>query len=87
MHDIKSKLDQISEDVSEIKDRMSSIDKTLVKQQVILDEHIRRTSNLEERVEPLETHKKHFDGVMRFIGGLSVILGLIASVLKILKFM
>ena len=48
MNNVNSKLDKLD-------GRMDNVDVTLVKQQSILDEHVRRTNVLEAKVEPLQT--------------------------------
>jgi hypothetical protein len=75
-----------------VDDRLLSIDKTLVKQSTILEEHIKRTSAAEERLDLLETHleplKKESNmvhGALKLMGIGSGLIGFVAGVLKILK--
>ena len=50
--------------------RLDNVDITLAKQQVSLDEHIRRTELLETKVEPIQKHVNMVDGALKFIGGI-----------------
>jgi hypothetical protein len=60
------------------------------KHEVNLQEHMRRSDLLEKRtdllfieLEPVKTHIANVDGAIKLIGGLSMILGLIFTVLKL----
>ena len=46
--------DKIDSKLDRVETRLDTIDKTTVKQQTILDEHMRRTALLEAKVAPLE---------------------------------
>lgn len=84
----------------EIKTKLYEMDKKLdemqliqVKQQVILDEHIARTSLLEEAVEkmdnrlrPIENHVFGINTIGKFLGVISVIVGILVSLAKLFKF-
>lgn len=61
-------------------DRLLKIEKCLVKQEENLKEHMRRTEAAEKAVDrivqtlkPVQTHVAHVEGVLKFIGLLSVI--------------
>ena len=66
---IENKLDQINNNVGEI-------NITLAKQHISLEEHMRRTRILEEKIMPLERNNNEFRGIMK-LGG--VILTLITA--------
>lgn len=61
LHRIESKIDHITE-------KISSIDVTLAKQSVILDEHVKRSTQLENRMEPVEKHVNMINGAFKLIG-------------------
>lgn len=85
MEEIRKNLQEIKSDIKEISSDIKAIDHTLVKQQASLDEHIRRTNILEQKLEPIEKHVQMISGVLKFIGILSVIAGFIVSLMKILS--
>jgi chromosome segregation ATPase len=79
-----NKLDQLDE-------RLHSIDVTLAKQEVNLQEHMRRTELLEAEVndvrasiEPVQDHVKIVNGILKFIGFLALLVGLATGLLKLL---
>ena len=81
MDDIKKQLTKISEKLETIDGRINTIDVTLAKQHVSLDEHIRRTEILESKLEPIDTHVKMVNGALKLIGGLA----LLASIYRYIK--
>lgn len=64
---------RIEDKLDHIADRLSSIDVTLGKQSVILDEHIKRTQLLEDRVEPIEKRMHMVQGIIALITLLAII--------------
>jgi hypothetical protein len=50
------RLERIESKIDKVVEHIGSIDVTLAKQSVILDEHIRRTNILEKKFEPVEEH-------------------------------
>lgn len=70
--------------------RLDAIDKTLVKQEATLAEHIRRTENLERIIElmqdeakPVQKHVIMVEGVLKFLGVVSIFLSIIGAILSI----
>lgn len=74
---MEDKLDKLSE-------KITSIDVTLAKQSVILEEHVKRTNLLEAKIEPIEKHVAMVHGVLKFMGIIGVFVGLIEGLLKIM---
>lgn len=78
---IKDKLELLETHIGDIKVTLALNTQSLV-------EHMRRTEHLESRVKPLETHAAMFSGVFKagaiLVGGISAILGIIVSIIKIL---
>lgn len=64
----EDKLDRIENKIDKIVDRIGSIDVTVAKQQVSLDEHIARTNILEDEIRPI---KKHVD-IVNFLGKIAL---------------
>lgn len=75
---LESKLDSIV-------DKIGDIDVTLVKQSVILEEHIRRTELLEAKVEPIEKHSHMISGAIKLIGLVVAGVATIEGLLRILR--
>lgn len=97
MSDSNDLLNKIYDKVEKIDDKVAAIDVTTVKQQSILDEHIRRTVVLENRTDrifeelkPLKERATLVDnGVKIVIGGgklVAALSGLALTILGILKF-
>lgn len=74
---------KLIKDVDQIKKSLANVDKTLALQHVSLVEHIRRTSLLEEKLEPVEKHVEQVRGVFKFIGWLLAALGVLAAYLAL----
>ena len=83
MDDVKKQLEKISDKLETIDTRINNIDKTLVKQEAQLAEHIRRTNLLEQKLEPIDTHVKMVNGAFKFIVILSLVLGIVTAIIKI----
>lgn len=64
----KTDLDRLEEKIDKVVEKTSSIDVTLAKQSVILDEHVRRTNLLEKKLEPIEKHVILMKGLMKIVG-------------------
>lgn len=79
-----SDMKRFEDKLDKIADKITNIDTTLVKQQVILDEHVRRTNLLEEQVRPIERHVHMMQGAMKFIGAVAVMVAIIEGLLKLL---
>lgn len=78
---------EIIEKLEKIDDRLLCIDKTLVKQEENLQEHMRRTDLAEERLEklhvevtPIKSHVEQVKGAAKFISLLTLLTS-IASVI------
>lgn len=67
------KLDKISVKIDKIADKLTALDVTTIKQQVILNEHIRRTELLEETVKPLSKHVNIMNAALKILGIVSTI--------------
>lgn len=78
--------DRVDKKMDKILDKISNIDVTLAKQQISLDEHIRRTAIAEQHIEAIREDikpmQKHINMVQ---GGLKVLAALGAVIFSILK--
>lgn len=70
---IENKLDKMAEDITEIK-------VTLGKQHVVLVQHESRSTKLETIVAVVIKKVSMFEGALKVIGGLSILMGLIQAV-------
>lgn len=70
------KLLRIENKIDKISDHISSIDITISKQHVSLQDHIRRTELLEEKLQPVERHVNMVNGAVKLILVISAIAGI-----------
>lgn len=91
---IENKLDELDKKLSDkfdrVEARLDSMDKTLVKQEGNLAEHMRRTelaesaiTNLDNDLKPIKKHVAMLQGVLKFIALMATIVGIVAGILKI----
>jgi len=81
---IEMKLDKLDEQIKVLDKRLDSVDITLAKQQVSLDEHIKRTTLLENKVIPLEKAHAIGKAIMLISTGGVTLVTLIYNIYKIL---
>lgn len=75
MSDTKTIIDKLDK----LDSRVDSIDVTLAQQHVTLVEHTRRSTLLEEAFRPVQKHVMYVEGVLKFIGLLSVLAGIYST--------
>lgn len=87
-------LSQVVKKLESLDDRLDSVDKTLVKQEANLGEHMRRTelaeqgiSELKTEIKPLQTHKAFMEGTLKGIGLIATAVSLIAGIMKIAAYL
>jgi len=68
--------------LNRIEAKLDTMSEVLIKNTAILDEHQRRSTQLETRFEPIETHVKNLQGVVKFFKFLGV-LAAIAEALRL----
>lgn len=85
-------LSKIFDKVEKMEERIDNIDKTLIEQHVTLQEHMRRSLANEEavellssRIQPIEQHVYRIEGILKFFGGISVLVATTAGLIKILR--
>lgn len=88
--EIKGKIEKIDGKIDILDSRLDKIDNTLVKQNADLVYHIKRTTLLEDHVKlveksivPIKTHVDRVDGALKLLGLLSLILGIVGTILKL----
>ncbi len=75
---------RLEDKLDKVVDKIGSIDVTLAKQSVILEEHVRRTDILESKITPIEKHVIMVHGVLKFLGLIAIFVGIIEGLLKII---
>lgn len=61
------KLERIEQKLDKIDDHLANVDLTLAKQSIILDNHVKRTDELQNMVMPIKTHVDNLKFVVRLI--------------------
>lgn len=74
---------KLIKDVEHIKRSLANVDKTLALQHQSLETHIKRTNLLEQKLEPVEQHVEQVRGVVKFMGWLLGLAGVIAAYLAL----
>lgn len=80
-----NKLDKIDAKLDKLQDKLSSIDVTLAAQHESLKTHIKRTDLLEEKVHAIEKDSFMNKGMLKFIGLLAVVLGIVEGIMRLVK--
>ncbi len=80
---LESKLDKLD-------DRLDSVDKTLIRQEENLKEHMRRSVAAEESIQilreelkPVQKHMNHMEGALKLLGGITLILAVLEAIRRI----
>lgn len=86
---LQNLIDKVENRDNVVERRLDSIDKTLTSQHESLKHHIYRTDLLEKQlehiekdVEPIKIHVNRVDGVLKFLGIISLITGIALSFYK-----
>ena len=77
----EKRLDRIEDKLDLIDVHLSNINITLAKQSVILEEHVRRSTLLEEQVKPMQDKMHEIKGAVLFVK----VIGWIVAVLETLR--
>lgn len=75
-------MEKLSDKMEKQGESLHSIDKTLSVQAEQLKDHIRRTEILEDKVEPLETHKDRIQGALKLLSILGTVVAIAWGVYK-----
>lgn len=79
------RLFRLEDKIDGIKSTLNEINVTLAAQHESLKEHMARTQNLEDRVEPLEKHSVMAQGAFKLVSGGVALLSVVHSVMRILE--
>lgn len=80
---MKERIDRLEDKIDKVSEVLVCIDKTLVKQEENLKEHMRRTNLLEQALEPVENHVSNVTFLFKFFTGCIAILGVLIGILKL----
>lgn len=81
----EDKFEKIDIKLDKMCEHLASIDITIARQQVSLDEHISRTELLEKRLDPVEKNYLYMKGSLKFIATMSLICTFILILMKLLS--
>ena len=76
---MKDEIEKLSEKLDKIDDRIDRIDKHLAVYNNQLEFHIKRTDLIEEELKPLKSGFFKVQGVLAFLGILSLIMGIVVG--------
>ncbi len=78
-------LDKLFDKIEKIDDRLNSIDLSLVRNTISLEDHIKRTNLLEDEIKPIKKHVLMVEAVLKLIGILSVCTSVFIKLYEIWK--
>jgi hypothetical protein len=82
---LEAQLEKLDDKLDKLVEHVGSIDKTLVRNTVTLEVHVKRTNALENRMEPVEVHVTQMRGAVSFLKILALVLAIITGIAKVLK--
>lgn len=78
------RFDRLDEKLEKVVDRLNSIDVTLTRNTVSLEEHVKRTTQLENRVQPIEEQYLYMIGVKKFIVVISIVVSIAVGIYELI---
>lgn len=81
----KELLREMSKAIENIDSSVDSINITLAKQEVSLNEHIRRTTLLEQELKPIQQHVNRVNALMLLLGGILAVVGAVKGIIEIIQ--
>lgn len=84
---IENKIDVIVEDLVEVKVAQAKHTAVQERHEVNLQEHMKRSDLLEQQVKGLSEKASMVEGVLKFIGGIAVLVGIIEGVVALLEYL
>lgn len=83
---IVAKFDKLDERLESFEKAQAEANIIAAKQEVNLEQHMKRTEMLESRMEPVERHINILNGALKAIGAGAVVVSLITGILKLLEY-
>ena len=84
---IINKFESIDQNLVRVEERLNGMDKTLVKQEENLKEHMKRSDMLEAQLEPVKRHVSLVESVFKIVGAIGVLVAIAAGIVKIVEFL
>lgn len=88
---VEGRLDNLSVTLDKFESTLNSIDKTLIRQEESLKEHMRRTelaeasiNQLKADLKPVEEHVNGIKAFVRIFAAMGIIIGTVTAILKLL---
>lgn len=82
MSDFQDDIKELKQDVKEIKSEQGQTNVQLTRYNTLLEEHIKRTAMVEDRLEPIEAHVNLLQRFIRIMGWLTATLLALYSALR-----
>lgn len=76
----EKQLDRLENKIDALDGRLDALNETLLRNTISLEIHEQRTRQLENRVEPIESHVKTVSVGLRLVGGIGFVLGLVLTI-------
>lgn len=83
---IIKKFESIDQNIIRVEERLNGMDRTLVKQEENLKEHMKRSDLLEEQMAPVKKHVALVESVFKIVGAIGVLVATAAGIVKIIEF-
>lgn len=81
----KELLNEMSKAIDRIDASVDGINITLARQEVHLEEHIKRTAMLEQELKPIQQHVNRVNTAILLLGGIFAIIAAIKTIIEIVK--
>lgn len=75
----------LSKKIDKVDSRLDAANIVLAKQSVILADHVKRSTQLENRMLPVEQHVQAVNTILKMFGFTSLLVSMVAGILKIFK--
>lgn len=92
MSNEKTVLELILDEIKELRKEMNNMNVIQGQQHITLQDHTRRSETLEklyemlrEELQPVKTHVAQIEGALKFLGGMAVLVGMIAGLMQIVS--
>lgn len=82
---MSEKIDKVLEKLDKIDERVDRIDVTMAKQEVVLEEHVRRTNILEDELKPIKKHVNMVNAVVKILVVVGSLVGFLATLKALLE--
>lgn len=81
----KELISEMSKAIDRIDRSVDGINITLAKQEIHLEEHIKRSKLLEDQMEPIKQHVNRVNSLLLLLGGIFALIGAIKGIIEIAR--